>query len=144
MFRKLLLVGMALMLVALAGCGQKSDGTEGTGETTVTDESPTLGMVAPPGIYDLPAGTTQALGILVYRDLEGGFWAVAKTAVPEQAETAETVAVIVASQEVAATLESLRGEYVSVIGVRSDGPSIYMAGPVIEAQTVERVSDLKE
>jgi hypothetical protein len=143
MLRRCTLSVLVVALLLLAGCAGKGD-SSGAGETTSTDESPPLSAVAPPGIYDLPGGSTEALGILTYRDLEGGFWAVAKTSVPEQAETAEIVAVVVPSAELAPQLESLRGQYVSVVGIRNVGPSIYMAGPVLEAQSIERVTDLKE
>lgn len=137
------LVGGLLALVMLAGCASGSDGSETPdGETSSTDESPSFEMVAPPGSYSMPDGTTQVLGILTYRDLEGGFWAVVKTAIADEAATAEIVAVVVpAGEDPGVDLQTLEGQYVSVVGTLNEGPSIYMAGPVIEAQSVEVVSD---
>lgn len=138
-------LAIALLAVALlAGCTSGNDGNDTTGEQQPpADDSPSFEMVAPPGIYSMPNGTTQALGILTYRDLEGGFWAVVKTAVPEEAATAEVVAVVSPVGEgLDVDLQTMNGEYVSVVGLLNEDPSIYMAGPVIEAQTVEVVRDM--
>lgn len=141
-FGAALLSGL-LALVILAGCSSGAeDGGSADPEAPATDESPAFEMVAPPGSYSMPGGTTQVLGILTYRDLEGGFWAVVNTAVPEEAATADIVAVVVpADEDIGVDLQTFNGEYVSVVGMLNEGPSIYMAGPVIEAQTIEVVSD---
>lgn len=140
-FRVALAVSLLAVLL-LAGCASGSDSDGSGDEQAPVDDSPAFEMVAPPGSYSMPDGSTQVLGILTYRDLEGGFWAVVKTAVPEDAATAEIVAVVVptgASLDV--DLQTLNGEYVNVVGVLKEDASIYMAGPVIEAQTVEIVRD---
>ena len=140
---RFLLIAVLMLALTLTGCGAAgSDGSgDGAEEPPPAEESPGLGMVAPPGIYDLPGGDSQALGILTYRDLEGGFWAVANTAIPEEAATADILAVVLPAEGLEVDLQTMNGEYVSVVGTRSDGPSIYMAGPIIEAKTVEIVSD---
>ena len=140
---RFLLIAVLMLALALSGCAAAdSDGSsDGAEEPPPSEESPSLEMVAPPGIYDLPGGDSQALGILTYRDLEGGFWAVANTAIPEEAATADIVAVVLPAEGLEVDLQTMNGEYVSVVGTRSDGPSIYMAGPIIEAKTVEVVSD---
>lgn len=133
-----LLVVAVLIALPLAGCANGGSG-QGKKESTTTDQSPALESVAPPGIYDLPDGTTQAIGVLTHRDLEGGFWAVVKTTLPEEAATAEIVAVIVPPQGL--DLQPMEGQFVSVIGKRNEGPSIYMAGPVLNAETVKIVAN---
>lgn len=146
MARIRLFVVLALMTaLALGGCSSPEPGQGPAGEseeTSPTDEGPSFEMVAPPGIYDLPGGETQALGILTYRDLEGGFWAVARTAIPAEAATAELVAVVLPAEGLEVDLQTMNGEYVSVVGMRDDGPSIYMAGPIIRARAVEIVTDM--
>lgn len=138
------LIAAVLMGVALAGCGTSSpeEPGESSEEASPTDEAPAFEMVAPPGIYEMPGGDTQALGILTYRDLEGGFWAVVNTAVPEEAATAAVVAVIVPDDDIAPLMEPNRGKYVSVLGKREDGANLFMAGPVIEGKSIEVVSDM--
>lgn len=140
------LVGMLLVVLAVAGCAADGDvdgngGLDETDEETATDESPEFEMVAPPGLYDLPDGTTQALGILTYRDAEGGFWAVASTAVPEEAASADVVAVVLPGEGVDVDLQTMNGQYVSVVGRRADGASVYQAGPVIDAESVQVVRE---
>jgi hypothetical protein len=98
-------------------------------------------MLVPPGLYDQPDGRVQAFGTLTYRDLEGGFWAVVDTVIPEEADAAAVVAVIVPDDDIAASLESYRGQIVSIIGDRED-MSIYQAGPVVEGRSVEVVTDM--
>lgn len=142
---RILGVAVLLMALVLAGCTSSEtpdEPREESGETSPTDEGPVFEMVAPPGIYEMPGGETQALGILTYRDLEGGFWAVVNTAVPEEAATADVVAVIVPDDDIAPLMESNIGKYVSVVGNLEDGANIYMAGPVIEGKSIEVVSDM--
>lgn len=144
---KLLLIGVLLVALTLTGCAaaddEPADGEpQESEEETVPDETPSLGMVAPPGIYELPNGDTQALGILTFRDLEGGFWAVVDTAVPEEAATAAIVAVILPDDDIAADMQTYNGQYVSVVGNREDEPNIYQAGPIIEGKSIEVVSDM--
>lgn len=148
MRRTPLLLGAILLFtvatLGLGGCGSDGrDGADGAsdGAASPGKDLPGLEMVAPPGIYDLPGGETQVLGILTYRDLEGGFWAVADAADPSQAATAELVAVIVPDGEIAADMGTYEGRYVSVIGSREDGPNIYQAGVVVEGRSIEVVSD---
>lgn len=133
------LIALLLLLgLLLSGCsgGGANDGKK---DEPTTDESPDFETIAPPGIYALPDGTTEALGVLTHRDLEGGFWAVVKTPKPEEAQTAEVLAVVVAPEGI--DLASMSGRYVSVVGTRNDGPSIFMAGPVLNATSVKVVSD---
>lgn len=132
-------VALAAALV-LVGCGQTpsdpATGTYPTGQAPEPSQS-----LAPPGIYEVEGGKTQALGTLDYRDIEGGFWAVVDTPVAEDAAKADVVAVIPNADKLGVDLESMKGSYVSAIGKKLDGASIRMAGPEIEAETIEVVSD---
>lgn len=130
-----------VLLLALisVGCGTE-EGTTTSVTGTVGDT--TSGMLAPPGLYELQDGTVQALGILTYRDLEGGFWAVVETTLPEEADAAAIVAVVGPSEDMEASLDSYRGEFVSVIGVEQD-VSAYQAGPFIEATSIKIVEEMK-
>ncbi len=93
---------------------------------------PTEGTQPAPGLYDLSDGTVRAIGTLVYRDLEGGFWAI----VADEGGEDETVAVIANGGEFVDTLDGLAGRTVSVAGRRIDGVSIRMAGPEIEIDDI--------
>ncbi len=145
------LVVLALMLFGCANGGDTSDpgtapastgfqGAPGSGEAPPSSGA-TSAMLAPPGLYDQPDGSVQAFGTLAYRDLEGGFWAVVDTVIPEEADAAAVVAVIVPADDIAGSLESYRGQIVSIIGDRED-MSIHQAGPVIEGRSVEVVTDM--
>lgn len=93
------------------------------------------------GLYELEDGTTQALGMLTYKDLEGGFWAVVDTVIAEEADEAPVVAVILTDSDLAATMESYRYQYVSVVGAKQDEMSTYQAGPIIQATSIEVVEE---
>jgi hypothetical protein len=144
MRRLVTIVVVVLALTIVLGACQRSTDSDGTGAETPPASPPSdtiAGMVAAPGLYDQPDGSVQALGTLAYRDVEGGFWAVVDTAVPDDADTASVVAVIVPDNDIAGKMDSFKGKYVSIIGKREDGPNIYQAGPVIEGKTIEEVSD---
>ena len=90
-----------------------------------------------PGIYEYADGLTQAVGILTYRDLEGGFWAIADTDDSSQVESSSNVVVLITSgAQVVQKLETMRGQYVSAVGTYDDGPSIFMAGPMLQVETI--------
>ena len=144
---KLALILLVLLVFGLAACGEDGTPTTSTGAATTgsTAAPPTTGpsspALAPPGLYEQPNGSVQALGILTHRDLEGGFWAVVDTMLPEEADTAGIVAVIGVTPDMEKSMESYRGQYVSVIGERKDA-SVYQAGPLVEARTIEVVTDM--
>lgn len=133
-----ILCGLLVLTLLLTGCATTDSGTDGA-ETPTPDGGTSSGQLAPPGLYEQDDGTWQALGLLTYRDLEGGFWAVVGTALPEEADTASVVAVVLPDAEITAQMESLRDKYVSVIGTKSQGADIYQAGPVIEATSIKEV-----
>ena len=134
------LVPILVLLLALifAGCGT-DEGT--TTSVTGTNGDTTSGVLAPPGLYEQQDGTVQALGILTYRDLEGGFWAVVETTLPEEADSAAVVAVIGPSVDMEDALDSYRGELVSVVGVEQE-VSASQAGPLIKATSIEIVKEM--
>lgn len=125
-----LVLSVALILVACAA-----------EEEPPADEVPdgSAGLRLAPGLYDLEDGTVQAIGTLEWVDLEGGFWAV--TGATGENPEPTTLAVIANGNELADTLEPLAGKQVSVLGRRLDGASIRMAGPEIEADRIEELSD---
>lgn len=132
------LCGLLILTLLLTGCATTDSGTDGV-ETPTPGGGTSSGQLAPPGLYEQDDGTWQALGLLTYRDIEGGFWAVTGTALPEEADTAPVVAVVVPSAEITAQMESFRDKYVSVIGTKSQGADVYQAGPVIEATSISEV-----
>lgn len=101
------------------------------------EESPAAGSSLAPGLYDLEDGRVQAIGVLAWIDLEGGFWAVTDTTA---AGAGGNVAVLANGDELSRTLTPLTGKPVSIIGERFDGMSIRMAGPEIVVETVEEMS----
>ncbi len=143
----------AVALVACSGDGNTPGATTDvqggdTGADVASDsgtdqdagQTPSSGVVAPPGLYDQTDGTVQALGLLTYRNEEGGFWAVVNTVQADEAGTASVVAVVKPDDDIAARMESFRGKYVSIIGKREDDRT-YQAGPYIEGRTIEEVVD---
>lgn len=93
-----------------------------------------------PGLYRLPDDTALALGTLQYRDLEGGFWVVVE-ALPKNAKPeSKAVAVIANADSLGVDLKELEGRYVAAQGRMKDGLSIRIAGPEMEAESIEVVS----
>lgn len=134
---------LVVLLVVAAGCsgaGQSSEPVVSPPEQPAEQpsESPSAGMRLANGLYDIDGGKAQAIGILEWVDLEGGFWAI--TGKPES-EGDGNIAVIANSQEFQRQLEPLKGKLVNVIGKRLDTASTRMAGPEIEMESVEEMSD---
>ena len=112
------------------GSGSDDDGSSGGSSSE---------EVPDPGMYEQEDGTVQAVGILTFRDLEGGFWAVVDTKDPAEAADADIVAVLGASDEIPGPINSYDGKYVSVTGTPRDA-SVYQAGPFVEMQTIEIIT----
>jgi hypothetical protein len=112
------------------GSGSDDDGSsDGSSSEEVPD----------PGLHEQEDGTVQAVGILTFRDSEGGFWAVVDTKDSAEATDADIVAVLGASGEIPGPINSYDGKYVSVIGTPRDA-SVYQAGPFVEMQTIEIIT----
>lgn len=89
------------------------------------------------GLYDIEGGKVQAIGILQYRDVEGGFYAITFS---DDADS-EVLAVVANEQEFRRQLEPLKGSLVDAIGTRSDGVSTRMAGPEIVIESITKADD---
>jgi hypothetical protein len=133
----LVLVSLLVGILALTGCANQAPAPpEGGGDAA----GGAAGLRLAPGLYDLEDGTAQAVGTLVWQDLEGGFWAVSGGTEAEN-NVGETVAVIANGAEFESELKPLEGKQVLVTGTRLEGASIRMAGPEIEMTAVEEISD---
>jgi hypothetical protein len=138
----------SLLLPACSDDGE-ADGEDGSATTAAEngsgseDEGSSDGSsseeVPDPGMYEQEDGTVQAVGILTFRDLEGGLWVVVDTKDPAEAADADVVAVLGASNEIPGPINSYDGKYVSVIGTPRDA-SVYQAGPFVEMQTIEIIT----
>lgn len=129
-------------LLAMTACSPKEPVAEPPVSETPTEAPPSdgaAGMRLANGLYDIEDGKVQAIGNLAYRDLEGGFWAVVG-GVGEDAED-DTIVVIANGSEFAEELKALEGKLVNVIGTRADGASIRMAGPEMNMESIEEMSD---
>lgn len=131
----------ALVLVSLLALGGCTANTGSGGSTTPPPQStpdtntlsPRLGMM--PGLYDQADGGAVAVGTLEYVDLEGGFWAITQGALAE-GNTEGIVAVVSNGEELAATLEPLKGKQVRAEGTRFEGVSVRMAGPEVVVTSI--------
>lgn len=136
-----LVVALAVLVMALAsGCVWIP--SPGAPQTPSDGGEVPIGENPAPGVYKGNDGAATVVGVLVYRDLEGGFWAIADTADPSEAETAPSLAVVLpddTSQVAGEYLANLSGKYVSARGLLDDGPNIYMAGPMLLIEFIEQV-----
>jgi hypothetical protein len=124
-------------VLAVAGCGA----TESTTTTLQpAPDGPSTGARLAPGLYDLADGTTQAVGTLQWIDLEGGFWAVIG-GTEATGDVGTTVAVIANAAKDDPAYVALAGATVQVVGDRVSGASVRMAGPEMEASSIEGFSD---
>jgi len=130
---------IATLPAALAGCGA-TDESPAPSASSTPGGGPAGGMKIAPGLYDLDDGTVQAVGIVEYRDLEGGFWAVVGGSEAE-GDAGKIVAVIANGGDFAQQFEQHAGLSMIVTGVRLEGASIRMAGPEIRATSVVAASD---
>ena len=138
-------VAAALVALAtLAGCSGKNDagftGTAPPSSSTAAPAAPSTGSKLAPGIYDLEDGTVQAVGVVEYRDLEGGFWVVIGGTEAE-GDAGKVVAVIANGADFEQQFKDHEGLSMIITGKRLDGASIRMAGPEIEATSVVAASD---
>lgn len=137
------LVAAVVAAASLAGCGSGSSVPEGPVSAPI--ESPTAQPAPPaagsqlaPGLYQLKDGTSQAVGVLEWQDLEGGFWLVTGGTAAE-GNVGSTVAVIANGDKYEDQLKGLEGRSVVVTGRALEGASIRMAGPEIEMVSIEEM-----
>ncbi len=136
----LALVLTGLLVVILVGCGSAGSTVSPT-STTPSGPGPRTGTLARPGLYAVDSGRTHALGVLAYRDLEGGFWAVVDAMPGQPTDTANVIAVLVGADKLGVDLQALQGRYVSADGTLADGASSRMAGPELAVDTLKEVTD---
>ena len=124
------------LVVILASLACLSSGCGGLQDRVSERYNTSTNAFAEPGLYEQTNGTTQAVGRLAFRDTGGGFWAVVDTALPQRVDSAPVVAVVIPDSEMASTMESYRGKYVSVTGTKGDSSNASEAGPVIQATSI--------
>lgn len=132
------------VVVLLGGC---SSAPGDAGQAPVPTPNPTsapsgdaAGSRLAFGLHDQADGSVQALGVLEWRDLEGGFWAVIG-GTEATGDAGKVVAVIADVARDDATYVKLAGRTVRVSGTRLEGASIRMAGPEMSATAIEEVTD---
>jgi len=134
------LILAGFLILVLVGCGS-SGPKEPPTSTTPPNPGPRTGTLARPGLYAVEGGRSHALGVLEYRDLEGGFWAVVDAMPGQSTDTAQLIAVLVGADKLGIDLEALKGHYVSADGTLAGGASSRMAGPELTVDTLKEVSD---
>ncbi len=92
------------------------------------------------GLHDLEDGSAQAVGLLEYQEIEGGFWAIVSELTADD-DTSKIVAVIANGTGLHSELTPLEGKTVMATGKRLNGVSIRMAGPEIEVTEIVEVTD---
>ncbi len=142
----LLFVGGFVLAVSLAACSPSPAGVSPsrpveTPPASSDSTAPAAGSRLAPGLYELADGSAQAIGVLEYRDVEGGTWVVVGTADLYSTKPAEAIAVIANPNEFETQLKQLRGQLVAVTGTKADGASIRMAGPEIKVKSIEAIRD---
>jgi hypothetical protein len=143
---KILLVVVALATsVVLTACTSAPKSTtpaqpNETPPATTESSSPAAGSRLAPGLYELADGSAQAIGVLEYRDLEGGMW-VLVGGTEAEGNPGQVVAVIANPSGFERELEQLKGQLVAATGTKADGASTRMAGPEIQIKTIEGIKD---
>lgn len=141
-------IGLTLTAVALAGslvaCSASSTQPAETPKPMPPAEQPAgdpaAGAKMAPGAFEQTDGTTQILGNLEYRDLEGGTWLITGGTQAEGTE-GEVLAVIANAADLESELQALKGQQVLATGKKLDGASVRMAGPEYEISEIAAVSD---
>jgi len=134
---------IAAMCLALALTACAAPATPASDPATPGAESPAdgaAGLRLANGLYDQADGTVMAIGVLEWKDLEGGFWAV--TGAPQSTGDPDAaIAVIPNVQKDDAAWMALAGKTVTIIGKRLEGASIRNAGPEISATSIKEITD---
>lgn len=134
MHRALALMMIAVVSLTLWSCG--------SADSTTTASASVQPALVRPGLYELAGGRVRALGVLAYRDLEGGFWAVidASPGLPVAPDVHVVAVVTNAADLTSVDFEALEGHLVAVEGTLLDGATIRMAGPELDADSVTAVT----
>lgn len=133
MLKRLLVMSLlAALALSMTACGQQGAADE------ADPNNPAAGISPQRGMMELEGDRVNAVGLLQWVELEGGFWAVTEVPMPED-ETSDIIAVIANGAEYQDELAALEGRDVVVSGTRFDGMSIRMAGPEIEMDSVAEV-----
>lgn len=103
-------------------------------------DNPAAGAKLAPGAYDMENGTTQILGNLEYRDIEGGTWLITG-GTQADGDEGKVLAVIANAGDFEAKLRALKDQQVFATGKKLDGVSVRMAGPEYEITEINTVSD---
>lgn len=122
----ILAFGLVLLATACSSTAEQSPGAAPTSTGLTT------------GLHERSDGTVDAVGVLEYRDLEGGFWAVVDTASGSDTEFT-IVAVIANGDDFSTETEALEGSRVIVEGTLLEGVSTRMSGPEVEATSITSV-----
>jgi hypothetical protein len=136
------LISTAALVLALGLCLPLAGCASEPAEETTTTIPESLGMLAPPGLYPLEDGRTEALGVLVHRDLEGGFWALVNSPPDGSGSEPAVIAVLIGADDLGVDLETLEGGFVIAQGTMADGASIFMAGPELVVDAVREATDM--
>jgi hypothetical protein len=132
---------LATLPAVLASCGAGASEEPSTPPaSSMPGGAPAGGAKIAPGLYDRGHGIVEAIGVLEYRDLEGGFWAVIGGTKAE-GQVGRIVAVVANGSDYARRFKKLKGLSVIVTGTRLEGPSTRMAGPEIQASSVVAARD---
>lgn len=136
MFTRIAAASLALLLAfALVGCAAEPETPDSS--LPPVDNS-TSGMRLANGLYDLEDGSRQAVGTLAYIDLEGGFWAITGALGAEP----DAVTVVIANgADLESELKPLEGKTVFAVGTKAEGVSTRMAGPEMNVDRIEEISD---
>jgi hypothetical protein len=139
--RILAMLAAGILAIALVGCASDAGMDPGEGAPPpAVDGGAAAGSRLAPGLYDLEDGTVQALGVLEYRDLEGGLWAIIG-GTEADGNIGSVVAVVANPDEFTAELNALSGKTVMVTGTRFTGTTIRMAGPEVVVNEIQEISD---
>lgn len=137
-------IGTVLLVMALAvslsACAAEKP-SQDSGKSPSVSQRPggAAGTQLAPGLYNQADGTTQAIGTLDYRDLEGGTWVILGGS-EATGDAGTTIAVIENAADLGLKLDELKGSQVLATGEMLDGASIRMAGPEMRVSAIEKAA----
>ncbi len=140
MIRPAVLLATLFTLLVAAGCAPVTDQRPSLPSATDTETAPANDMpsVPPAGLERRTDDTARAAGVLVYKDLEGGFYALVDAPPGDYIDGSEPIVVVLADTSGAsgADFASLAGSYVEVDGtIPKDQMTTRMAGPEMTVES---------